>query len=167
MALAEQCMQFAIEMLHLCRSAKEVEVLLSRPVNIEGHELIDPLAYIKLGLQCNEKKVTFDISYLPELYSEIKPQLNLFILTCSQFISHPNCQMLCSKYFFRDLAFMSQLSGLNKIMISLVSIPLLPLFCLLYIIYPDLEVKDQLKPFKLFMQEACIYCSINVFLFLF
>lgn len=67
MALAEQCMQFAIEMLHLCRSAKEVEVLLSRPVNIEGHELIDPLAYIKLGLQCNEKKVIFKVYPYPFL----------------------------------------------------------------------------------------------------
>lgn len=86
MALAEQCMQFAIEMLHLCRSAKEVEVLLSRPVNIEGHELIDPLAYIKLGLQCNEKKVIFKVYPYP--FCDVKQamlyvNLDLFTDPCT------------------------------------------------------------------------------------
>ncbi len=54
-------MEFAIEMLNQCRSAKEVEAILSGGL-IEADEaemiLSNKLAMINLGLDCDEKKVT-------------------------------------------------------------------------------------------------------------
>ena len=50
---AEQCMNFACELMDLCRGTQEVEAVLGE----ETSENQDPLARLRLAIQYNEKKV--------------------------------------------------------------------------------------------------------------
>jgi hypothetical protein len=56
LSLVEQCMNFACELMDLCRGTQEVEAVLS-----EGGEKSrsrDPLARLKMAMEYEEKKVT-------------------------------------------------------------------------------------------------------------
>lgn len=55
LGLVEQCMNFAYELMDLCRGTQEVEAVLSecRDPNDTG----DPLARLKMALEYEEKKV--------------------------------------------------------------------------------------------------------------
>lgn len=52
-SLVETCMNFACEMMDLCRGTQEVEAVLGE--EITGTR--DPLARLRLAIQYNEKKV--------------------------------------------------------------------------------------------------------------
>lgn len=63
LSLVEQCMDFACEMMDLCRGTQEVEAVLS-----EGSEegaKVDPLARLKMAIEYEEKKVHFLFYILP------------------------------------------------------------------------------------------------------
>ena len=52
---AEQCMNFACELMDLCRGTQEVEAVLSEGCDKTGSR--DPLARLKMAMEYEEKKV--------------------------------------------------------------------------------------------------------------
>ncbi len=57
LSLVEQCMDFACEMMDLCRGTQEVEAVLSEGGEENGHTSRDPLARLKMAIEYEEKKV--------------------------------------------------------------------------------------------------------------
>jgi len=55
LALVQQCMNFACELMDLCRGTQEVEAVLGQ----ENEVSCDPLARLRLAIQYNEKKVSY------------------------------------------------------------------------------------------------------------
>ena len=55
LGLVEQCMNFACELMDLCRGTQEVEAVLSEGNDNEGQR--DPLARLKISMEYEEKKV--------------------------------------------------------------------------------------------------------------
>ena len=62
LSLVEQCMDFACELIDLCRGTQEVEAVLSEGSEDNGTR--DPLARLKMAMQYEEKKVGY-IIYRP------------------------------------------------------------------------------------------------------
>jgi hypothetical protein len=56
LSLVEQCMNFACELMDLCRGTQEVEAVLSE--GGEKNRSRDPLARLKMAMEYEEKKVT-------------------------------------------------------------------------------------------------------------
>jgi len=55
LGLVEQCMNFACELMDLCRGTQEVEAVLSEGCEKRGSR--DPLARLKMAVEYEEKKV--------------------------------------------------------------------------------------------------------------
>ena len=55
LSLVEQCMDFACELMDLCRGTQEVEAVLSEGGEENGGR--DPLARLKMAIEYEEKKV--------------------------------------------------------------------------------------------------------------
>jgi len=55
LSLVEQCMNFACELMDLCRGTQEVEAVLSEGGDKES--IRDPLARLKMAMEYEEKKV--------------------------------------------------------------------------------------------------------------
>jgi len=55
LSLVEQCMNFACELMDLCRGTQEVEAVLSEGGDKES--IGDPLARLKMAMEYEEKKV--------------------------------------------------------------------------------------------------------------
>ncbi|KAL3311746.1 Short transient receptor putative channel 7 [Cichlidogyrus casuarinus] len=109
LTLVEQCMNFACEMMDLCRGTQEVEAVISDFLE-EHSKTRDPLGRLRLAIRFEEKK----------------------------FVAHPNCQQyLTSIWYGSEIAFLQSWSLFRKIGLSLLATPLVPLFCLLYIILPS------------------------------
>lgn len=56
MGLVEQCMNFACELMDLCRGTQEVETVLGEASDHDG--TLDPLARLKMAIEYEEKKVS-------------------------------------------------------------------------------------------------------------
>ena len=56
LALVEQCMDFACELMDLCRGTQEVEAVLSEGGEENG-KARDPLGRLKMAMEYEEKKV--------------------------------------------------------------------------------------------------------------
>jgi len=54
-ALVQQCMNFACELMDLCRGTQELEAVLG----VENEVSCDPLARLRLAIQYNEKKASY------------------------------------------------------------------------------------------------------------
>ena len=64
-----------------------------------------------------------------------------------QFVAHPNCQQhLTTIWFGPQMGFMQSLTLWKKIVVWLVCVPLLPIFCFVYIIAPSTKVKTAAAP---------------------
>lgn len=58
-----------------------------------------------------------------------------------QFVAHSNCQQhLTSIWFGPEMGFMQSLALWKKIIIWVLGIPLVPIFCIMYIITPKSKV---------------------------
>lgn len=57
LGLVEQCMNFACELMDLCRGTQEVEAVLSEGCAKRGSR--DPLARLKMAVEYEEKKVIY------------------------------------------------------------------------------------------------------------
>jgi len=69
----------------------------------------------------------------------------------SQFVAHPNCQQhLTSIWYGPQMGFMQSLNLWKKLLLWIVCVPLMPLFCVVYIIAPDCKV----------CRFACSFCFI-------
>ena len=61
LSLVVQCMNFACELMDLCRGTQEVEAVLSEGTdNSSEKNKRDPLARLKMAIRYEEKKVQFD-----------------------------------------------------------------------------------------------------------
>jgi len=57
-------------------------------------------------------------------------------------VAHPNCQQhLTSIWYGPQMGFMQSLNLWKKLLMWVVCVPLMPLFCIVYIIAPDCKVK--------------------------
>ena len=65
-----------------------------------------------------------------------------------QFVAHPNCQQhLTSIWFGPEMGFMQSLALWKILCMWILCIPLVPFFCLIYVISPDSKVSDDWKCF--------------------
>ena len=62
-------MDFACEMMDLCRGTQEVEAVLSEGGEENGHTSRDPLARLKMAIEYEEKKVSYIIVYFIKLFT--------------------------------------------------------------------------------------------------
>jgi len=62
LSLVEQCMNFACELMDLCRGTQEVEAVLSEGGDKES--IRDPLARLKMAMEYEEKKVHMTLSFI-------------------------------------------------------------------------------------------------------
>jgi hypothetical protein len=64
LSLVEQCMNFACELMDLCRGTQEVEAVLSEGRDKDG--VRDPLARLKMAMEYEEKKALM-LNFLAKL----------------------------------------------------------------------------------------------------
>jgi len=58
-----------------------------------------------------------------------------------QFVAHPNCQQhLTSIWFGPQMGFLQSLTLWKKLLMWVVCVPLMPFFCVVYILAPDCKV---------------------------
>ncbi|CAH8873553.1 unnamed protein product [Trichobilharzia szidati] len=115
--LVEKCMNFACEMMDLCRGTQEVEAVISDFLE-DGTNIRDPLGRLRLAIRFEEKK----------------------------FVAHPNCQQyLTSIWYGSETAFLQSWSLIRKIGLSVAATPLLPLFCIMYIILPTSNIARSMR----------------------
>ena len=67
-------MDFACEMMDLCRGTQEVEAVLSEGGDENGHTSRDPLARLKMAIEYEEKKVSVGTLYLENKFSTKTPK---------------------------------------------------------------------------------------------
>lgn len=108
LGLVEQCMDFACELMDLCRGTQEVEAVLSGGWG--DFSFRDPLARLKMALRYEEKK----------------------------FVAHPNCQQhMTSIWYGSEMGFLQSLNWWRKLIFGIIYIPFVPFFCAAYIIAPN------------------------------
>ncbi|CAI9738536.1 short transient receptor potential channel 3-like [Octopus vulgaris] len=108
LGLVEQCMDFACELMDLCRGTQEVEAVLSGGWG--DISIRDPLARLKMALRYEEKK----------------------------FVAHPNCQQhMTSIWYGSEMGFLQSLNWWRKLSFGVIYIPFVPFFCAAYIIAPN------------------------------
>ncbi|CAE1274339.1 TRPC3 [Acanthosepion pharaonis] len=108
LGLVEQCMDFACELMDLCRGTQEVEAVLSGGWGDSSFR--DPLARLKMALRYEEKK----------------------------FVAHPNCQQhMTSIWYGSEMGFLQSLNWWRKLLFGIIYIPFVPFFCAAYIIAPN------------------------------
>ncbi|KAH9513132.1 Short transient receptor putative channel 3 [Bulinus truncatus] len=104
--MVEQCMNFACELMDLCRGTQEVEAVLSE--SDEGTER-DPLARLKMAIRYMEKKFVAHPN-------------------CQQHMT--------SIWYGSEMGFLQSLNGLMQFLYLLLFLPAIPFMCVLYIIAP-------------------------------
>ncbi|VDD79712.1 unnamed protein product [Mesocestoides corti] len=117
LTLVEQCMNFACEMMDLCRGTQEVEAVISDFLE-DGANVRDPLGRLRLAIRFEEKK----------------------------FVAHPNCQQyLTSIWYGSETAFLQSWTLMRKIGLSILAMPILPLICVLYVVLPSIELARAMR----------------------
>ncbi|XP_064608787.1 short transient receptor potential channel 7-like [Liolophura sinensis] len=112
LGLVEQCMNFACELMDLCRGTQEVEAVLSEGCEPENGKR-DPLARLKMAIRYEEKK----------------------------FVAHPNCQQhMTSIWYGSEMGFLQSLNWPKKVIYAILFIPLIPFFCVIYVFAPNSKI---------------------------
>lgn len=62
LTLVEQCMNFACQMMDLCRGTQEVEAVISEYMD-DGEKVKDPLGRLRMAIRYEEKKVSLKVSF--------------------------------------------------------------------------------------------------------
>ncbi|KAL4240893.1 hypothetical protein ACF0H5_001675 [Mactra antiquata] len=111
LSLVEKCMNFACELMDLCRGTQEVEAVLS-----EGSDCCsdngkrDPLARLKMAIRYQEKK----------------------------FVAHPNCQQhMTSIWYGSEMGFLQSFNWLRESIYAILFIPAIPFLCAVYVVFPN------------------------------
>ncbi|CAG5122394.1 unnamed protein product, partial [Candidula unifasciata] len=104
--MVEQCMNFACELMDLCRGTQEVEAVLSE--SDEGTDR-DPLARLKMAIRYMEKKFVAHPN-------------------CQQHMT--------SIWYGSEMGFLQSLNGLMQFVYLILFLPAIPFMCVLYIIAP-------------------------------
>ncbi|VDI51110.1 Hypothetical predicted protein [Mytilus galloprovincialis] len=111
--LVVKCMDFACELMDLCRGTQEVEAVLSEGTDsvIEGSR--DLLARLKMAIRYQEKK----------------------------FVAHPNCQQhMTSLWYGSEMGFLQSLSWWKQLCFVILFLPTIPFIALSYIIAPNTKL---------------------------
>ncbi|XP_012943366.1 uncharacterized protein LOC101855595, partial [Aplysia californica] len=104
--MVEQCMNFACELMDLCRGTQEVEAVLSE--SDEGTQR-DPLARLKMAIRYDEKKFVAHPN-------------------CQQHMT--------SIWYGSEMGFLQSLNGFMQFIYLILFLPAIPFMCLVYIIAP-------------------------------
>jgi len=88
----------------------------------------------------------------------------IILLMRLQFVAHPNCQQhLTSIWYGPEMGFLQSLTLWKKVVMWFVCMPLVPIFCLIYIVTPHSKVAvcflSHRSFFNLFSQNT-VNCSV-------
>jgi len=76
-----------------------------------------------------------------------------------QFIAHPNCQQhLTSIWYGPEMGFLQSLTLWKKVVMWFVCVPLVPIFCLIYIVTPHSKVLAHSLSHILYFLPRCMKC---------
>ncbi len=71
------------------------------------------------------------------------------VCSACQFVAHPNCQQhLTTIWFGADMAFLQSFTLWQNILMWVACVPLVPFFCIMYIISPNSRVRVILSSLK-------------------
>ncbi|XP_050393600.1 short transient receptor potential channel 7 isoform X3 [Patella vulgata] len=108
LSLVEQCMNFACELMDLCRGTTEVEAVLSEGSGEASTR--DPLFRLKMAVSYEERK----------------------------FVAHPNCQQhMTSIWYGSEMGFLQSLSWYRNLIYLILFLPTIPFLCIIYIFAPN------------------------------
>lgn len=63
------------------------------------------------------------------------------LVSLLQFVAHPNCQQhLTNIYYGPEMGFLQSLSKWKKIVMWMLCVPLVPFFCVIYMVSPHSKV---------------------------
>ncbi|XP_045214496.1 short transient receptor potential channel 7-like isoform X4 [Mercenaria mercenaria] len=111
LSLVEKCMNFACELMDLCRGTQEVEAVLSEGSDCSSDNgKRDPLARLKMAIRYQEKK----------------------------FVAHPNCQQhMTSIWYGSEMGFLQSFNWLRESVYAILFLPAIPFLCAVYVIFPN------------------------------
>ncbi|KAM3186108.1 hypothetical protein ACTXT7_005023 [Hymenolepis weldensis] len=144
LTLVEQCMNFACEMMDLCRGTQEVEAVISDFLE-DGANVRDPLGRLRLAIRFEEKKISNQLECFPRKILPARGAYHRQAVCKTQiletFVAHPNCQQyLTSIWYGSETAFLQSWSLMRKIGLSILAVPVLIPVCVLYILIPSTDV---------------------------
>ncbi|XP_076452337.1 short transient receptor potential channel 7-like [Babylonia areolata] len=106
LGMVEQCMNFACELMDLCRGTQEVEAVLSDSGKFSDR---DPLSRLKMAIRYEEKKFVAHPN-------------------CQQHMT--------SIWYGSEMGFLQSLNGLMQFLYLLLFIPIIPFLCVAYVFVP-------------------------------
>ncbi|CAH1795209.1 unnamed protein product [Owenia fusiformis] len=115
LALSEMCMNFACELMDLCRGTQEVEAVLSEGDPDHGN---DPIARLKMAIRYEEKKFVAHPN-------------------CQQ--------QLTTMWYGAEMGFLQSLNTLRKVCLIVFGAPLVPFLCIAYVLFPNSKLGSALR----------------------
>ncbi|XP_052788308.1 short transient receptor potential channel 7-like isoform X2 [Mya arenaria] len=111
LSLVEKCMNFACELMDLCRGTQEVEAVLSEGSDASSDNgKRDPLARLKMAIRYQEKK----------------------------FVAHPNCQQhMTSIWYGSEMGFLQSFNWMRESIYAVLFLPAIPFLCAVYVMFPN------------------------------
>ncbi|KAH3872990.1 hypothetical protein DPMN_036214 [Dreissena polymorpha] len=111
LSLVEKCMNFACELMDLCRGTQEVEAVLSEGSDCSSDQgKRDPLARLKMAIRYQEKK----------------------------FVAHPNCQQhMTSIWYGSEMGFLQSFNWIRETVYAVLFLPAIPFLCAVYVFLPN------------------------------
>nr|KAG5702760.1 hypothetical protein BaRGS_003634 [Batillaria attramentaria] len=121
LGMVEQCMNFACELMDLCRGTQEVEAVLSDSGEATERDI---LARLKMAIRYEEKKFVAHPN-------------------CQQHMT--------SIWYGSEMGFLQSLNGLMQFIYLILFIPIIPFLCVIYVFVPGEEkvqslLKEKLRP---------------------
>ncbi|KAL8607311.1 hypothetical protein ACOMHN_039461 [Nucella lapillus] len=110
LGMVEQCMNFACELMDLCRGTQEVEAVLSDSGKLSDR---DPLSRLKMAIRYEEKKFVAHPN-------------------CQQHMT--------SIWYGSEMGFLQSMNGLMQFIYLLLFIPVIPFLCVAYVFVPGGKV---------------------------
>ncbi len=132
--------------------------------NWEGFEM---KAFVLQSPYITDNKL--HICYSNDLIANLKKTISwiishLLVYMSFQFVAHPNCQQhLTNIWYGPEMGFMQSMQLGQKILMYSIIVPLVPLFCLVYVFSPDSKV----SLYRLLVFWIFIYCFCNIFIITF
>ncbi|CAH1777258.1 unnamed protein product [Owenia fusiformis] len=139
-SLADQCREFAVDLLDQCRASEEVYHILRRPEGAESRE----------GARARE---------FPRLHLAIEYEMKDFIV-------HPNCQQVIQTLWTEYVPDFMRRSMLEQIWYFTWRLVLLPVMILLYLVAPKASfMKSMRSPMNKFLSDTASYVAFLGLLF--
>ncbi|XP_033739855.1 short transient receptor potential channel 3-like [Pecten maximus] len=118
LGLVEQCMNFACELMDMCRGTQEVEAVFSEGSGSGENVRVDPLARLKMAIRYREKK----------------------------FVAHPNCQQhMTTLWYGPEMGFLQSLPSWKQLAFATCFIPCIPVMCVAYVMAPNTKAGSVMR----------------------